>query len=356
METFGEGQLNGEGQAMNKQLLREAEKFDFFRAVRILERKLNQGTAEERRNKIGHDSNPANEVVHFKANQSLAFPNRTVHTITPREDQPELVDMIISFMGLTGTKGVLPDHYTETILQRMKIKDHSMKDFFDLFNHRLISLFYRAWEKYNIHVQYEGSLIDKNNADHFSRCLGSLTGALQNDFDSQKLYYGGLFARHVRSASALKGILTDFLGSNVDIKQFQGQWLYLNNEDKTIFPGKKHRKGQYNQLSKNMVLGKRVWDNQSKFTIIMHTKTLKRFTELLPDTEEHKVLCKMVRHFAGNGMNFDLKIMLPASEVPACRLYRGKEFTPRLGWNTWTKKRKQQDVLKHTTFHINAHG
>ena len=341
---------------MDKQLLQKAERYNFFRAVRTLERKLNQGTDEDRRYKVGHDSHPSKEVVHFKANQSLAFPNRTVHHIVPREDQPDKADMTVSFMGLTGAKGVLPDHYTEMILQRIKLKDYSMRDFFDLFNHRLISLFYRAWEKYNIQVQYETSLVDNDNNDHFSKCLGSLTGALQNDFDREKVYYGGLFARHVRSASALKGILADFLGSEVEIKQFQGQWLYLNQDDKTILPGKKHRKGQYNQLSKNMVLGKRVWDSQSKFTIVMHAKTMERFSQLLPDSEEHKVLCKMVRHFAGNGMNFDLKIMLPSGQVPACRLHRGKEYTPRLGWNTWTKKRKQHDVLKHTTFHINAHG
>ncbi len=341
---------------MSDQLFKEAEKFDFFRAVRILERKLNLASEDERKNKIGHDSNPSKEVVHFKANQSLAFPNRTVHTVTERDEQPGKADMTISFMGLTGTKGVLPDHYTEMVLQRMKIKDYALKDFFDVFNHRLTSLFYRAWEKYNINIQLESSLIDGNKDDNFSKCLGSLTGATQNDFDDEKVYYGGLFAKHVRSASSLQGMLTDLLGSEVEIQQFQGQWLYLNDEDKTILPGVKHRKGQYNQLSKNMVLGKRVWDNQSKFTIILHTKTLKRFSELLPNTEEHKVLCKMVRHFAGNGMNFDIKIMLPSNQVPACRLKRGKEFTPRLGWNTWTKKRKQQNVLKHTTFHINAHG
>ena len=52
---------------------------------------------------------------------------------------------------------MLPHHYTELLIQRIRERDDSLRDFLDLFHHRLISLFYRAWEKYRLPVAYERS-------------------------------------------------------------------------------------------------------------------------------------------------------------------------------------------------------
>ena len=62
--------------------------------------------------------------------------------------------MTVNFMGLTGPLGILPYSYTEFMLERMRAKDSSLQDFLDIFNHRMISFFYRAWEKYRFPVTY----------------------------------------------------------------------------------------------------------------------------------------------------------------------------------------------------------
>ena len=66
--------------------------------------------------------------------------------------------MLVAFLGLTGPSGVLPPHYTAHADARVcAAKDTSLRDLLDMFNHRLISLFYRAWEKYRLPFAYERS-------------------------------------------------------------------------------------------------------------------------------------------------------------------------------------------------------
>ena len=104
-------------------------------------------------------------------------------------------------MGLTGPSGVLPEHYTRLLIERLRAKDYTLRDFLDLFNHRVISLFYRAWEKYRFQFVYEqvklGAVGDETE-DFFTKCLyclvGMGTGGLrgrQKIDDETFLYYGG---------------------------------------------------------------------------------------------------------------------------------------------------------------------
>ena len=122
--------------------------------------------------------------------------------------------MTVAFMGLTGPSGVLPLFYTKLLMERRKAGDRTLAAFLDLLNHRLISLFYRAWEKYHVIVPYE-----RGEDDRFSRSLFHLIGLGtrglrdRHDFpDEALLFYAGHFARRRRPAVVLEDVLRDAFG------------------------------------------------------------------------------------------------------------------------------------------------
>src|SRR5262249_53650386 len=135
-----------------ERLFTEAYAFDFFQAVRLLER------VQPQRRPVGRPGSPRDEIVRFRARLSLAFPPSPIYELI-RPGENIAPAMTVNFLGLTGPSGVLPRCYTERLLIQDRDfrgpERYSLRAWFDLFNHRMISLFYRAWEKYRFHLFHE---------------------------------------------------------------------------------------------------------------------------------------------------------------------------------------------------------
>jgi type VI secretion system protein ImpH len=346
---------------LSEQLLREPYRFDFFQAVRLLERLAQERARQDprwRRHPVGRDQSPDREVVRFRALPSLSFPASTVsqirqpphHDAVPDWELPP-PEMIVTFLGLTGPSGVLPHHYTTLLIRRLREKDSSLRDFFDLFHHRLISLFYRAREKYRLPFAYERSKLDGDEyagddlfTDLCTRGLyslvglgtGGLRGRLEVD-DEAFLFYCGHFAHYPRSAAALECLLEDYFELPLRVEQAQGQWLYLDRDDQAQLPGPAHRLGLNAQLGEDVVVGERVWDVQSKFRVRVGPLTYPQFRRLMPNGDLLRPLCQLARSYVGPELDFDVQLVLDPAEVPWCRLGSEGEDRPHLGWNTWVR-------------------
>jgi type VI secretion system protein ImpH len=313
------------------ELFAEGYRFDFFEAVRVLERLY------PHRASVGREARPTEEVVRFRSHPSLTFPPSAIYEVEP-EQEHHPAEMSVAFFGLTGPLGVLPRHYTELLLERLRRKDHVLQDFLDLFHHRLISLFYRAWEKYRFPIGYERSVARSEEYDPFSLTLfdfismgtKGLRGRLEIG-DEALLFYAGLLAQHPRSASALTHILHDYFEIPVEIVQFVGQWLPLSKENRT-------KLGDGNNiLGETALVGERVWDQQARFRLRLGPLTFADFHRFLPNSKTFRQLVQFTRFIAGQEFDFEVQLILKAEEVPACRLGSRGEQTPQLGWSTWLK-------------------
>jgi type VI secretion system protein ImpH len=321
--------------SLEQLLFEEGYRFDFFQAVRVLER------LHPERLPIGRDAVPSKEAVRIRSHVSLTFPPSAIYEVTPPEDGSGPSQMTVAFMGLAGLLGVLPRHYTELLLERMRYKDFALRDFLDIFNHRIISLFYRAWEKYRFPIAYERARSGGDGYDPFSLFLfhivGMGTGGLRNRIkasDEALVYYGGLVAQQPRSASALEAILADFFGVPVTVKQFIGAWLPLDEQNRT-------RVGKNNcRLGIDAMVGSRAWDQQAGFRLVMGPLRFEEFRRFLPDRASFGPLADLTRLLVGLTLDFDVQLVLKAAEVPFCALKRPGPDALRLGWSSWLKTKE----------------
>jgi type VI secretion system protein ImpH len=318
--------------------------FEFFQAARLLARLF------PHRKPVGSTAKPEEEFARFitvtngdgldQARLSMAFPASAVHDIQHTPDSPDPARMTVAFMGLTGVQGVLPFLYTERLLARKAAKDNVLAAFFDLFNHRIVSLFYRAWQKHRPAVLYEIAATRGEQPDTFTQYLFDLIGmgtrALRGRLmirDESLLLYAGLIAQRPHSAMALRGILLDYFSLPIEIDQYVGSWYELEDSDRCYLSSE----GKRNQLGEGAFLGAEIWDQQARFRIRVGPVSLERFKEFLPNTRSMAKLVELTRFIAGEAMVFDVQMFLRAQEVPYCRLEDDTLDAPRLGWMSWLK-------------------
>jgi type VI secretion system protein ImpH len=331
--------------SLKEKLFQSGYDFDFFQAVHLLSRIYSN------REPVGHDATPGDEIVRFGAHASMEFPASQIHEIYEKENgQPA---MTVSFLGLTGPKGILPSHYTELVLSRIASSDGALARFLDIFNHRLLSLFYRAWEKHHFAVGYEREQAGQKGADRFTSYLFALIGmqpsALRGRLpipDLALLRYGGLIAQRPQSASALAAILSDYFGLPVHINQFVGKWLTIDQASLSFLDGP----GQHDQLGFGAIAGDAVWDRQSNFRVRVGPVGIEQFLAFLPDQPGYRVLIELTRYLAGTVLEFEVQLVLKAAEVPHCKLTDEAADAPRLGWLGWLKTDEFQEDASDATF------
>jgi len=328
--------VTDEETGLDRRLFQEGYRFEFFQAVRLLER------LHANRVRVGHHEHPADEVVRFRSLASMAFPASEIQDVIAAEEPAAADTMWVNFMGLAGVQGALPRQLSAMLADTTLGQETApLKEFLDLFNHRLVSLFYRAWEKYRFAIAYE-----RGGDDAFSGylyCLiglgtAGLRGRLHID-DQILLYYAGLLAQRPRSAVSLEGLLEDYFGVPIQVVQFHGQWFEMNADILTSLGGD----GQNNVLGVSAVLWDRIFDPQARFRVNVGPLSYQQFRDFLPGADAYVHLVELTRFFVGEDMNFDVRPVLRREEVPKCEL--GTDNLVRLGWSMWLKIAEfEQDV------------
>jgi len=309
---------------LNQALRERPFAFGFFQALRRLE------CAHPERPRIGRTSRPAEEPVRLAQDPSLGFAPSTLADFGSGEGghAPRLS---VHFLGLFGPNGPLPLHLSEYARERERhAGDPTFARFADIFHHRILALFYRAWADARPTVGF-----DRPESDRFALYLGALFGmgmpglqARDAMPDLAKLHYAGRLVAQTHHPEGLEAMLQDFFGLPARIQEFVGHWLALP-------PDSQWRLGaspETGRLGLTTIVGSRVWDRQYKFRIRLGPVGLADYKRLLPGGDSLARLVAIVRNYLGDELDWDLELVLRKEAVPPLQL--GADA--RLGWTTWS--------------------
>ena len=322
--------------------------FDFYQAVRRIEAERPELPP------VGHSLRPSQDAVRFCQEPSLAFAPSTVWSYDPAGgDAP--ARLFLNFLGLLGPNGPLPSHITDYARDRERNHaDPSMARFLDLFNHRMLSLFYRAWACSSQAVSFERGMrvnpADAAAADRFGVYFASLSGlgmsSLRNRDavrDVAKLHFTGRLANQTRNAEGLRAIIQAFFGIDADIEEFVGRWIDIPEPYRC-------RLGESPDtcvLGQTAVVGSRTWDCQQKFRIRLGPMSLSDYQRMLPGGDSIRRLVAWVRTYTCDEFDWDVRLILRSVEVPQVRL----GGMGQLGWTTWLNSkpatRDGEDLILH---------
>ncbi len=282
--------------------------------------------------RFGHSARPAQDAARLVQEPLLHCETAEIVSYADAEDnRPAL--LAVTFFGLFGPDGPLPLHLTEYARDRRRnARDRTFQRFADMFHHRALSLFWRAWADSRPTISF-----DRPDEDPFARFVGALAGIgmqslLRRDAmpDLTKLHFAGRLANQTRHAEGLAAILASFFAVPMQVESFIGAWLDLPPKGWTRL-GDPHTAG----LGVTALLGPRLWSRQDKFRIVAGPLDYADYERLLPGGDSFRRLTAIVRNYVGDTLLWDIRLLLRSDQVPPTRLCQ----SGRLGWTSWLMPR-----------------
>jgi type VI secretion system protein ImpH len=298
---------------------------DFYQTLRRLE------CLHDDKPRWGRALRPVDEPVRLGQEPDLSFAPAPLASFDASDGRTPRLQ--VRLFGLFGPNGPLPIHLTEYARERLQhAGDPTLSRFLDVFHHRFLALFYRAWAQAQPAVNR-----DRPADDHFTAYVGAFLGVSPAAFrdrdtlpDLAKFFHVGALIRQVRNPEGLVHILQHFFRVPARIEEFVGHWMALGSGERSRLSA------EGAGLGTGAVLGGRVWDRQHKFRIHLGPLTLDQYERFLPGGTAIKKLVDWVRMYLCYELDWDVRLLLKPGEVPSLMLGGGQ----RLGWTTWLGRRR----------------
>ena len=308
----------GEARALLARLVAEPWRFDFFQALRVIE------AAHPDRPPLGRGRRAADEPARLGQPPEQAFP--PAERLRAELDGAGRLRVAQRVLGLFGPHGPLPLWVTARARAQARQEARgTLADFADLFHHRLVALYYRAWAEARPAVEQDRGPASRTTAR--LRALGGLGLGDRPDRlgvpDRFLLHVAGLLLLGSRPPEALERALALWLAMPARVLELQPAWLEV--------PERWRARLGAARLGESSVLGRAVFDRAHRFRVRLGPMGRADLEALLPGGALLPVVLALVHLLQGRELDFDLQLVVRREEVPVARL----DGRTRLAWTSW---------------------
>jgi type VI secretion system protein ImpH len=294
-------------------------RFDYFTVLRHLERTF----ANQPR--IGDSAARREDFVQLGQDPFMDFPASNLARVVQSDDKP--IQVFVKYLGLLGPQGALPLATTEEAYHYVLANDDAFPRFLDIFNHRFIQLFFRAWADARPIVQH-----DRPDADRFVAYIGSAIGLGSKPYqnldrvpDAVKLGFAGILSSQAKSASRLASVICGLFNVKAEVDEFVGSRLMIEADEWSALGGR------HNSLGQDTMLGRTVFSVQDKVRIRIFTKDLAQYMRFLPTGDLCEPLADLVFFYNGEQLDWDTELAIPSGAAEPIRIGKFGQ----LGWTSW---------------------
>ncbi|PIJ49606.1 type VI secretion protein [Erwinia sp. OLTSP20] len=283
---------------------------------------------------------PSQECFRLRQLAHMVFAPREIARI---EKEADKLHLYLFGLGVWGPQGAMPLHLSEVAYTRSENHDNTLNEFVDIFHHRALSHFYRAW-----FLSQDTASLDRQHEDKFSFYVGSLAGLEPQELAGSELPLHPRLAsvshliREARNPEGLVGALHYYFEVPVQIREFAVQWIFLQAEDQSQLGNNL----SCLKLGDGAILGDTVQDRQHKFQLLFGPLSLKQYLHFSPWGKDLPVLREWVRNFVGFEYAWEVILVLSADEVPCATL--GEQH--QLGYTGWLERADCSSPLAGMSF------
>ncbi|TFW13302.1 type VI secretion system baseplate subunit TssG [Duganella callida] len=300
-------------------LLAAPQRFEFFQAMRLLEQW--RPGAVRCRNRLGM-SFPPNQIENISSDD-------TGVRVTP------------AFMGLLGSQGVLPLHYSERIGRHERsANDGGPRAFLDLLSHRPVALFYEAWTRHRPECAEDAFMALLNALAGVSR-VGEDSGGIARETIA---FYAMQIRARAAPAALLEGMYSEYFGVPVEVQPLIGEWRALPAQDQAQL-GRAHV-----ALDGGVMLGARCYGCDGRARLRIGPLDKGRYEDFLPGRAGARQLAAMLALHCGAGLTWEVYLVQRAQDMTGVRLDGGSRLgvDARLQDGTATEDHAELMYLLHS--------
>jgi type VI secretion system protein ImpH len=299
-------------------------RFGFFQAVKLIQRLLPEAV------RTGELGPPEAEGIRFLHDPSLVFHSSDIASIKVRRhpDGTPRVDVTTTFFGLIGPSSPLATVFSEDVLKAEAQDQLSLRAFYDLFHHRLISLFFRSWQRARFDAAFQA-----DGSDLFTRRMLAFVGIDLAGATPRRglspldlLALAPLLGAGARTVRTLQIALERIVRGQVKIEQFIPRTVQIGQDQRCLL-------GVQNcTLDVDFAIGSTVTDFTGRFRVVVGPVDYATFESYMPGGREHARLRDVIMQLSPGHLEPELEVFVGAEHAPRFQL--ASELGSQLGVST----------------------